>query len=104
MTQSLQYQYGGNVVQIGRTIAAARDAMAAPGNVIPLTRFDTARPKITPGNSTFAPMIIDADPREYDRPHVNTTGVEYVSNRQMCWACAGLFVVIVAVSFGPWWL
>ena len=103
MNRSQQHQYGGNVVQIGRTIAAARDAMAAPGNVIPLTRFDAARPKIVPGNSTFAPMIVDADPQEYDRPHVNT-GVDHVSTRQMCWSCVALFVVIVAVSFGPWWL
>lgn len=63
--------------------------------------------KITPANNSHgpqfvseAPMIIDADPQEYDQP----TGVEYVSTRQMCWACAVLFVVIVAVSFGPWWL
>lgn len=67
--------------------------------------------KITPANNAHGPqfvpearMIIDADPLEYDRPHVNTTGVECVSTRQMCWACAVLFVVIVAVSFGPWWL
>ena len=50
-----------------------------------------------------APMIVDADPQEYDRPHVNT-GVDHVSTRQMCWSCVALFVVIVAVSFGPWWL
>lgn len=44
-----------------------------------------------------ARMVIDADPLEYD----SHTGVEYVSTRQMAWACAVLFVVIVAVSFLP---
>lgn len=60
--------------------------------------------KITPANNARGPqfvpearMIIDADPLEYD----SHTGVEYVSTRQMCWACAVLFVVIVAVSFLP---
>lgn len=60
-------------------------------------------------NNSFGPqfvpesrMVIDADPMEYDRPHVNTGGIEHVSTKQMCWACVGLFVVIVAVSFGPW--
>ena len=104
MTRSLQYRYGGEVVQIGRTIAAARDAMAMPGNVIPLTRFDTAeRPKISPGNSTFAPMLIDADPADYHHQPADT-GIEHVTTRQMAAACAVLFVAIIAVSFGPWGL
>lgn len=34
-------------------------------------------------------------------PDLPLDGVEYVSTRQMCWACAVLFVVIVAVSFLP---
>ena len=102
MTRSLQYRYGGEVVQIGRTIAAARDAMAAPSNVIPLTRFDIARPKISPGNSTFAPMLIDADPADYHHQPADT-GIEHVTTRQMAAACAVLFVVMVAVSFAPWW-
>ena len=62
-------------------------------------RHDADRPKIAPGNSTYAPMIIDADQIEPDMD-----GVEYVSTRQMVWACAVLFVVIVALSFGPWGL
>lgn len=36
-----------------------------------------------------------------DVPDKPLDGVEYVSTRQMCWACAVLFVVIVAVSFLP---
>ena len=46
-----------------------------------------------------ARMVIDADPLDHAE-----TGVDHVSTRQMCWACVALFVVIVAVSFGPWWL
>ena len=34
-------------------------------------------------------------------PDLPLDGVEYVSTRQMAWACAVLFVVIVAVSFLP---
>ena len=34
-------------------------------------------------------------------PDLPLDGVEYVSTRQMCWSCAVLFVVIVAVSFLP---
>ena len=34
-------------------------------------------------------------------PDLPLDGIEYVSTRQMCWACAVLFVVIVAVSFLP---
>ena len=40
----------------------------------------------------------------YEPQHVHDLpldGVEYVSTRQMAWACAVLFVVIVAVSFLP---
>ena len=40
----------------------------------------------------------------YEPQHVTDLpldGVEYVSTRQMAWACAVLFVVIVAVSFLP---
>ena len=36
-----------------------------------------------------------------DIPDLPLDGIEYVSTRQMCWACAVLFVVIVAVSFLP---
>lgn len=50
-----------------------------------------------------APMIMDAMPEDFG-PNVNTCGVEYVSTRQMCWACVVLAVVLVAVSLGPWWL
>ena len=32
------------------------------------------------------------------------TGIEHVTTRQMCWACAVLFMAIIAVSFGPWGL
>lgn len=34
-------------------------------------------------------------------PDLPLDGIEYVSTRQMAWACAVLFVVIVAVSFLP---
>jgi len=34
-------------------------------------------------------------------PDLPLDGIEYVSTRQMCWACAVLFVVIVAFSFLP---
>ena len=43
-----------------------------------------------------APMLIDADPLDHAE-----TGIEYVSTRQMCWACAVVFVVNMAVSFLP---
>lgn len=81
--------------------------------------------KTTPANNSYEPQDADNDGLDYQRknwplphhglhcghsyepqhvPDLPLDGVEYVSTRQMCWACAGLFVVIVAVSFGPWWL
>ena len=48
--------------------------------------------KTTPANNSYEPQ---------DAPDLPLDGIEYVSTRQMAWACAVLFVVIVAVSFLP---